>query len=347
MKAFRMHGIGQARFDTVDEPVVMPGEAIVAVEAAGICGTDIHVLTEGVLTDPDRLPVTMGHEFVGRVVAVGGSSPFAAADNHELRVGDRVVGEPLLNCAACTNCRAGYPNLCKQWTHLGFTRDGAWAEYVSVPVSRLTRVPDHVPARHAVLAEPLACALHFLERSGARIGQSLLIVGGGPAGQMTLLAARAAGISRILVSETSVQRRSLAERLGADAALDPSAEDVRSACNELTDGAGVDVVIELAGSPAAVAASVQIPRPGGTLLLAGICGEKSVPVDTNRVVSDEITVRGAFATRWQMAAAVRLLATGDLDLDPIVSITAPWHELPDAMNQAVSSADVCKVVLDF
>jgi L-iditol 2-dehydrogenase len=341
-----MYGLGEARFDDVDEPEVAAGEAIVSVEAAGICGTDLHILSEGVLTDPQRWPVTMGHEFVGRVVAVGGISS-SMPESSGIRVGDRVVGEPLLNCGLCVSCRTGFPNLCERWLHLGATRDGAWAEYVSVPVSKLTPMPDHVPTNHAALAEPLACALHFLERAGARIGKSLLIVGGGPAGLMTLLAARAAGIGPIIVSETSAQRRRLAERLGADAVIDPSVDDVRLICRELTAGAGVDVVIELAGAPAAIAGAFHIPRPGGLLLLAGICGEKSISVDTNRIVGDEITVRGAFATRWQMPAAVRLLSSGSLNIDPIVSKTASWLDLPHAMEQAASGDDVCKIVLEF
>lgn len=346
MKAFRMYSIGQAGFDDVDEPTVLPGEAVVSVEAAGICGTDLHVLSEGVLTDPEKLPVTMGHEFVGRIVALGEQVP-STTGSPALRIGDRVVGEPLINCGTCTYCLRGLLNLCARWLHLGATRDGAWAEFVSVPVERLTRISEHVPTTHAVLAEPLACALHFIERAELKLGQSLLIVGGGPAGQLTLLAAKAAGIGPVIVSETSESRRALAEQLGAEATINPLHEDVMSVTQAHTGGIGVDAVIELAGTPGAVSGAFQVPRPGGTLLLAGICGDRAIPVDTNRVVQDEITVRGAFATRWQMPAAVQMLSRGNLNLDPVVSMQTSWLNLPAAMNKATSESDICKIVLEF
>lgn len=353
MKAYRMHSLGNSSLDDVPEPEPAPGEVLVAPEAAGICGTDLHVLHEGVfIDDPETgLPMTMGHEVVGRVVGFGAPVPGAPPLTHggrALREGDRVVAEPLLNCGTCWHCLRGLPNLCTEWSHLGIRRDGVWAELVTIPARRVTRVPADLPSDHAVLAEPLACALHFLDRAEARPGQSLLILGGGPAGQLTLLAARAMGLGPIVLSDPSTERRRLAEELGADLAVDPTRDDVHEACVKVTgDPGGVDVVIELAGSPDAVSQAFSMPRPGGVLLLAGICGTPSIPVNTNRAVRDEITVRGAFATRWQMSPAIRLLASGALNVGPVLSLKRPWTEAHEGMEDLRRRIDLCKVVLEF
>ena len=352
MKAYRMHGLGVSRLDEgIEEPQPGTGEALIAPEAAGICGTDLHVLHEGVFVDLDRgLPVTMGHEVVGRVVALG-PAPAGGWNllngGERLNEGDRVVAEPLLNCGVCAQCVRGFPNLCQNWSHLGFSRNGVWAELVTIPASRLTLIADDVPAEHAVLAEPLACALHFLNRARVHQGDSVLILGGGPAGQLTLLAAREAGAGRVFLSDPVASRRQLATSLGADATIDPSAIDVDTLVRQQNGGIGADIVIEIAGTPPAVTQAFELPRPGGTLVLAGICGATPIPVDTNRVVNNEIDVRGAFATRWQMAAAVTTLERRTIDVSPIISSIRPWTEAGLAIRDLDENPDTCKVVLRF
>lgn len=352
MKAYRMYGLSEARLDNgVEEPKPQIGELLIAPEAAGICGTDLHVLHEGVYPGFDKgLPRTMGHEVVGRVVAVGPEPTggwISVYGGAPLREGDRVVAEPLINCGSCPRCLRGLPNLCQQWSHLGFLRDGVWADLVTIPANRLTRINEEVPGELAVLAEPLACALHFVHRAQIEPGASVAVIGGGPAGQMTLLAARAAGAGMVVLSDPVESRRSLAESLGADAVLDPVSEDVAGRIRSLTGGQGADVVIEIAGTPPAVTQAVGLPRPGGVLVLAGICGEKFIPVDTNRVVVEEIDVRGAHATRWQMDAAVKLLERQVIDASPLVSLTRPWTEAGLGMQDLAERPELCKVVLTY
>lgn len=346
MKAYRMHGLSTAQFDDVDDPILLPGDVLVAPEAAGVCGTDLHVLHEGVFIDFDKgLPVTMGHEVFGRVIEVPQDD--RASGPEGLKVGDRVVVEPVLNCGTCYQCLGGKPNLCIRWSHLGFLRDGVWAEKVAIPASRLTKVPDSVDPIHGVLAEPLACGLHFLKQSALSPGQNIMVIGGGPAGQLTLLSALTAGANVALLSDPIEARRNLALTLGATGAVDPTKQDVAEYVNEMTDGAGVDVVIEIAGVPAAVSQAVTLPKKGGTLVLAGICGAKSIPIDTNRIVNDEITVKGAFATRGQMTSAVNLIASKKIDVAPIVSEVMDWSHAGEAMEKMSSSPDLCKIVLTF
>jgi len=351
MKAYRMHGLSKSQLDDVKVPQMLPGDVLVAPEAAGVCGTDLHVLHEGVFIDFDNgLPVTMGHEVIGRVVEVpssGSESSLPADGLGPIRVGDRVVAEPVLNCGKCKQCIQGFPNLCFQWSHLGFLRDGVWAEQVAIPTSRLTRIPDHVEAVHGVLAEPVACALHFLKRGDFAPGQNVVVIGGGPAGQLTALSALSAGAASVILSDPLEVRRNLALSMGVSGVVDPTQEAVQDCIDEITRGAGADLVIEIAGVPSAVTQAVILPRKGGNLVLAGICGAKSTPIDTNRIVNDEITVRGAFATRWQMSAAVDLIASKKINVAPIVSEVLDWKLAGEAMKMMATRTDLCKVVLTF
>lgn len=351
MKAYRMHGIAQSKLDDMDDPHMLPGDVIIAPEAAGVCGTDLHVLHEGVFIDFNKgLPVVMGHEVIGRVIDApkGGPNQALPADGlGPIQIGDRVVAEPVLNCGLCRQCLQGFPNLCFQWSHLGILRDGVWAEKVAVPISRLTRIPGHVEAVHGVLAEPVACALHFLYRAEIRPGQNVVVIGGGPAGQLTLLCALAAGASHVILSDPIEARRDLALTLGASGVVDPNKDDLNQRILEATRGVGADVVIEIAGTPKAVTQAFISPRKGGTLVLAGICGAKAIEVNTNSIVTDEITIRGAFATRWQMSAAVDLIANKKIDVAPIVSAVLDWKEASQALDLMATRSDLCKVVLTF
>lgn len=345
MRAFRMFGLNEGRLTDTPEPTLLPGDVLVEPEAAGVCGTDLHVFHEGVFVDFDNgLPVTMGHEVVGRVLGFG---PGVTEESSGLHVGDRVVAEPVLNCGHCEMCLRGMPNLCIQWSHLGFLRDGVWADRVAIPSSRLTRISAEIPAIHAVLAEPLACALHFLARGDMQAGKHVLVLGGGPAGQLTALAARAAGAASVVLSDPQETRRTLAVAAGADAALDPTREDIAAVMADVTQGHGADLVVEIAGTPPAVNQAFTSPRRGGTLVLAGICGAKEISVDTNRIVNDEITVRGAFATRWQMGAAAELLGRQTVDVSRIVTETMQLEEALVAMDRMKSDPSICKIVLTF
>ncbi|MGB3481778.1 MAG: zinc-binding dehydrogenase [Mycobacterium sp.] len=336
-----MTAIGHSEMRETAEPTLAPGHVIIRTEAAGVCGTDLHVLNDGVYVDPAvHLPVTMGHEAVGVVDEI-------AADVVGIAVGDRVVVEPVLNCGLCTNCLTGQVNLCSSWTHLGFTAHGVWAERFAAPASRVTKISPTVPAEIAVLAEPLACSLHFLTLGKLSIGQSIVIVGGGPSGQLAVVAARAFGAGTVILSDPIPERRALAHRLGADAVLDPSTEDVLERCQSLTGGRGVDVVLEIAGSESSIASAFLLARPGGTVVLAGVCGQEELRVNTQYVVRHEITVQGAFATRWQMANAVHLLERTDLDFAPIIGLRVDWQDAHRGLSETGARRDICKVVLTF
>ena len=344
MKAFRMLELGSAQMTDAPVPELQPGEALIEPVLTGICSTDIHVLHQGAVGA--RVPVTLGHEVVGRVVDIRSGEtlrqPYPGGE--AIQPGSLVTVEPLLPCGACPQCYRGLPNLCGRSTHLGITRDGCFAEFLTVPDSRVFAVNDLDPAR-AIFVEPLACALHFLHQGGVEPGMNVLVAGAGPAGLLTLQAASAAG-ARVFVSEPDAARRALALRLGAEAAFDPCSEDVPACIQELTRGSQAEVIIEITGVPGAISELLSWAAPGSTIVLAGICGGRRVELDSDRVVTGEVTIRGAVASRWQFQRAAQLLKDGRIDTTSLISHRRPWSEVPDLIDVAAGVEGVTKVLLD-
>lgn len=344
MKAFRMHGVGQATFDDVSEPTPAAGDLVLEPVVTGLCSTDVHVLFDGALVD--ELPITMGHEVVGRVVDArppGSSDPYADGRAGP-RTGDLVCVEPLLPCGACFPCVRGRPNQCLHSNHLGISADGCWAELLTVPARRAVRVADGVEARRAIFVEPLACALHFIDTAGLGPGQAVAVLGTGPAGLLTVQAAAATGAT-VIASDPHPARRALAEKLGATVTVDPTAVDLGAALADATRGVGPDAVVEIAGHPSAVAQAVDVAPPGSTVVLAGVCGQTHNAIDTNAIVMRELIVRGAVASRWHFARAMDLISSGRIDTGALVSMEEPWDHVDRLLGVAHDDRDVCKILL--
>jgi L-iditol 2-dehydrogenase len=344
MKAFRMHGVAAGAVETVADPRPDSGDVVIEPLLSGVCSTDVHVYLEGALDAP--LPVTLGHEVVGRVVAAPESREWApyAANPGPLGEGDMVCVEPLLPCGGCHQCLRGRPNLCARQTHLGISRDGCFADLVSVPALRATALPEALVPDVAIFVEPLACALHFVDKAGVGPGMSLLVLGAGPAGLLTVQAAAIAGVD-VIVSEMSASRRAHALRLGARVAIDPGSDDLGAAVLDATAGLGPDAVIEVTGNPDAVGQAIDVAPSGSTVVLAGICGQKRTLVDTNAVVRREITVTGALASRWHFGRAIALLRDGRIRVDGMVSRREHWTRADEVLRTAAVDRDVCKILL--
>jgi (R,R)-butanediol dehydrogenase/meso-butanediol dehydrogenase/diacetyl reductase len=267
-----------------DRPVpdVGPDDVLLEVSHCGICGSDIHFVLEGW----GRPGSVEGHEWSGRVVAVGDAVT-------SWRIGDQVVGGPSPRCGTCAYCRDGRPSLCTGRNTPGMSahRDGAFAEYILVDQAGVLPVPDGLSMRAAALAEPLAVALHGLTRGGVRAGQRLLITGAGPIGALSVAAARARGVTDIVVSEPHPRRRALAERLGAQT-VDPASLTAPASPGD-TVAAPFDVALECSGHAGAMEAALAQLKRGGTLVFVG-AGMKSPRLDANRILLNELVVTGAF-----------------------------------------------------
>jgi 2-desacetyl-2-hydroxyethyl bacteriochlorophyllide A dehydrogenase len=297
---------GEVEIQDRPVPEVGPGDALVAVSHCGVCGTDLHLVLEG-MGAPDTIP---GHEWSGRVVAVG-----AAVEG--LAPGALVIGGPSARCGACDYCRAGRPSLCTARVGFDPSYQGAFAEFVRVPAEQLLPVPEGMSLRVAALTEPLTVALHAVEVSGIAPGRSALVTGGGPIGLLVVAALRAAGVEDVRVSEPAVRRRERAGKVGATRLLAPDDLATPPMPFTIVDDP-VDVAFECSGQPAAMESALAQLRPMGRLVMVGT-GLRRPRFDHNRILMNELVVTGSYchgADGYERAVA--LLASGRLPTEALI-----------------------------
>ena len=347
MRAYRRFGPGDVRLVEVPRPIPGPGDVLLRPYLSGICGTDLHVLHgEGLKDIP--VPITMGHEVCGEVVELGqdasvpGPYPRTGAPLHP---GDRVVAEPVLPCGHCYYCRRGQPNVCPNMSHLGIWQDGNFADFVVVPAWRATRVPDAVSDIDGLLVEVAACSVNCVDQAELRAGETVLIVGGGPMGQMTAQCALAAGAGLVILSEPNAHRREVAARAGVHATVSPTEEDVIECVRSLTGELGVDVAVECVGIEATVRQAIDATRRRGRCVLSGL-PDRPVSLDLSGIVFGEKRIVGSLASAWQFGRTIDLIASGRIHPSLMVDAVRPFPELVNALEEARSRPDVCKAVID-
>lgn len=304
------------------DPTPGHGEVLVSVAACGICGSDVHGY-DG--SSGRRIPpIVMGHEAAGTIAALGdGVTGFAE--------GDRVTLDSTIFCGACNNCRRGDVNLCDYRQVLGvscaeFRRAGAFAQYVAVPSRILYRLPESLSFTEAAMLEAVSVALHGVSLAQISTGSTALVVGAGMIGLLTLQALRAAGCSRIFVTDLDSTRIKLAQDVGATAVLS-SDGDVVEQVMQRTGGAGVDVAIEAVGRNETVKASIESVRKGGTVVLVGnISSEVTLPLQ--KVVTRQIRLQGSCASAGEYSRAIELLASGTIQVRPFITAVAPLEDGP-------------------
>jgi threonine dehydrogenase-like Zn-dependent dehydrogenase len=269
-----------------ERPVPRPGpdEVLVEVDHCGICGSDIHLLLEGWA---GKAGLVAGHEFTGSIAALGdGVAGWA--------VGDPVVGGPSPRCGTCRRCREGKPSQCEHQRSIVDESDGAFARYVLVRAGSLVRLPPGLTARQAALAEPLAVALHGITRSGVVPGDTVMVIGAGPIGALSIAALVARGIGPVIAVEPGARRQQLARDLGANEVLAPDDLETFPAWEpERMAGRAVHVVLECSGRRSAMEAGFHQLRRGGTLALVG-AGVEQPTFDPNRFILNELSVVGSF-----------------------------------------------------
>lgn len=277
-----------------------PGELRIGVEASGLCGTDVHIVSgEYPLAQPG---VTLGHEYAGRVVEVG-------PDVEMFGVGDRIVVDPNVPCRVCRYCHSSRPHLCENPEGLGVTLNGGLAEHSIVPITQAYKVPEELPSEAAALTEPLACALHAVDLSGVRPGDDTLVLGAGPIGLLCADLLVTAGASSVLVSEPNPGRRERVREVGAEP-IDP----------ESISEAQADVVMECVGLVETMEAAVEAARPGATVMWVGVAGPKvEVAVKPYEIFRRELTIRGSYTNPYVMERSLALLASGCINWETIVT----------------------------
>lgn len=342
MKAAIYHGIGDMRVEECPKPRIRAGELLVRVRACAICGGDLRTLRRG--HTKIHPPVILGHEFVGVVTGAGaGVQDFMDA---------RVVVAPAVGCGACAYCRAGHTHLCAQRETIGFSMDGAFAEYVRIPARAVTlgnvqRIPAEVDDLVAAITEPLACVVNGQEELHIDATDVVAVIGAGPIGILHAELARAAG-ARVLLLNRSAQRLADVHDMGYDAYIETGADGGVQAVLDVTDGRGADVVVVTAGSAAAMAAGIAMTaRMGRVSLFAGLPQDAPpLPLDVNLIHYRQIALHGAFSSAPRHnARALEYIRSGQVRAARILTHAVALSDIAHGFDLVEQRAGLRVVIL--
>jgi L-iditol 2-dehydrogenase len=342
MKALAL--VAYNRFELQERPTpdIGPDDVLLKVAACGICGSDVHGMDGS--SGRRRPPIIMGHEAAGAIARLGSNVT-------DWKEGDRVTFDSTINCGKCWFCRRGQINLCDHREIFGVSceecrREGALAEYVVVPRHILYRLPDSLSFRHAAMVEPVAVAVHAVNRSHVQLGDTAVVLGAGVIGLLLVQALRAAGCGRIMAVDLDPTKLEFACKLGADDALRPDQNDVAAEVMRRTDGRGADLALEAVGIAPTVQTGVKCLRKGGRLTLVGLLADKvEMPMQT--IVTRELTIDSSYISCGEYPACLDLMARRAIDVEPLISGVAPladgpkWFERLHAGNEGLM-----KVILE-
>lgn len=325
MIGIRLHGPRDLRAEKLSEPGSPgPGEALIRVDAAGVCGSDLHAYLDAKIGDTSlKAPLILGHEFAGTVEAVGDLSA-------ALRVGDLVAVDPAQPCGSCELCRRGHPNLCTNLHFCGLYPDhGCFCERIIVPASTCIPLPQGFDAETGALLEPLGVALHAVDLSKSASGDSAAIVGAGPIGLLILQVARSVGLNPVFVVEQLPWRLSMVERFGG-IPIDSARLDAREKILITTLGRGVDVAFEAAWADQTVQLAAEVARYGGKLVLVGIPRDDSLSMQHSTARRKGLTMLLSRRMKHTYPRAIKLVQEGRIDVKSLVSHRFPLGQTPAA-----------------
>ena len=309
MQVIRFRGPGDYGLESAPRPTLQrEDDVLVRVQAAGICGSDLHIL-DVPPSHPARPGVVLGHELTGEVVDAGDGAD-------RLKPGVRVVIEPNIACLACAYCQRGLTNQCLALSSIGVTRDGGWAEYCLAPARQLHPLPAGMAVELAALAEPLSCVLGATSKVKVQPGEAVVVLGGGPIGLLFLQVFCAAGAREVIVVEPQAGRADSARALGATEVLDPRSQDVREAVLART-AIGADVVVDAVGSQVATALSVL--RRGGAAVLFGVNDLAQATLRQFEITRYEYRILGSYIGAFNFPLTLQVLASGAVDAHTMVT----------------------------
>jgi L-iditol 2-dehydrogenase len=323
-------------------PVCGPKDVLVQVAACGICGSDVHGY-DG--SSGRRIPpIVMGHEAAGIVAAVG-------SEVRSFSPGDRVTFDSTVYCDQCEFCLRGEVNLCERRQVIGvscgdYRRAGAFAEYIAVPEYILYRLPPTMSFADAAMLEAVSVALHAVKLSPIQAGDTALVIGAGMIGLLVLQAARVAGCSRVLVADVDATRLKMAATLGADETLHASEADLIREILRLTNGRGVDLVLEAVGREETISTAIDCARKGGSVTLIGnIAPQVTIPLQ--RVVTRQIRLQGSCGSAGEYPEAMELVLSGKIKVATLISAIAPLRDGPEWFERLYArEPNLMKVILD-
>ena len=304
-------------------PEIGIDDVLIRVRTCGICGSDVHGLDGS--TGRRIPPLVMGHEAAGEVVETG---PEAS----DLKPGDRVTFDSTIYCGRCHHCARGEVNLCENRQVLGvspgeYRRHGAFAEFVAVPRRVVYKLPDNLSYESAALIEAVSVAVHAVSLTPVVLGDTGVVVGSGMIGILTIQALRAAGCARVIAVDPDDGRLKLALEMGASVTINPKTEDAVAAIKQRTSGRGADVALECVGAAEPIRTAINAVRKGGSVTLVGNVSP-NVEIPLQVVVSRQLRLQGSCASCGEYPAAMELMASGAIRVEPLISAVAPLAEGP-------------------
>lgn len=341
MKALVLEDAKEFNYTEVDPPEIRPDEVLIRVQAAGVCGSDVHGMDGS--TGRRIPPIIMGHEAAGVIERVG---PEVA----NYAEGDRVTFDSTIYCGTCWYCRRGEINLCEDRKVLGvscedYRQHGAFAEYVAVPERILYTLPADITFAQAAMVEPCSIAFHAVERTPLQLNDTAVVVGTGMVGLFVVQALRLAGCGQIIAVDLEPNKLKLAASLGADITLNPNEVNVEAEVRQMTGGRGADAAFEVVGVTDTVQTALASTRKGGTVTLVGNLAP-NVELPLQSVVTREITLYGSCASQGDYPACLAMIARGAIDVDALRSATAPLADGADWFHRLYAGdEDLMKVIL--
>jgi threonine 3-dehydrogenase len=324
---------------TVPDPVIGINDVLIRVRRTGICGTDLHIESwDPWAAKTIHPPLVVGHEFVGEVVEVG-------ANVSDFHPGDIVSGEGHVTCGRCRHCLAGRRHLCAHTVGLGVGRDGAFAQYVALPMSNVWHHWPGIDEDVAAIFDPFGNAVHTALAFPV-LGEDVLVSGAGPIGLMATAVVRHAGARFVVVSEPNPVRRAIAARMGATVVVDPRERDLADVQRELGMVEGFDVALEMSGNPSALRSAMANMAHGGSIAILGI-PTQDISLDVNEIVFKMLTVRGIYGREmYETWYKMTVMLQSGLDITPAITHRFGFRE-HEAAFQAARSGDAGKVILDW
>lgn len=340
MKAIRFMAPEKLEYSDVPTPEIESNEILIKIKAVGVCGSDMELfagdhpyLKRGVT----KYPLIPGHEWSGQVEKVG-------SEVSGFKAGDRVTGDVSIGCGNCNMCKTGRFNLCPNRGVIGSykNRDGAFAEYIKLPYRHVYKLPDSISYEEAAMIEPAATAGYAVMKAKVGYGDTVLVIGDGPIGQLSLQCAKAAGASKVFVVGSWDEKLEVARATGADDVMNYKRDDIVSRINELTEGIGVDVVIETSGNPKAFNQSLHTMRPGGKAVLLSIYTAAEFMAEINWIVFKDAEVIGVLASCNAYKPTIALMESGRINVKPLITHKYPLEKAGEAIEM-IKDRKECKI----
>ena len=322
----------------VPVPVPKAGEVLIKIHKTAICGTDVHIYNwDPWATEHIKPPMTIGHEYVGEIAALGDGVT-------GLEIGQRVSGEGHITCHHCRNCHTGNIQWCKNTVSVGVDRDGAFAEYVCIPAANVILIDPSLPEDVVAFFDAFGNATHTALMFPL-VGEDVLITGAGPIGIIAAGVCKFAGARRVIITDINDDRLALARKMGVDAAVNTAKRDLRLIMKEQNLAEGFDVGLEMSGSEAAFKQMVHVMRNGGKIALLGI-GNKPFTLNMNAIIGKGLTLQGIYGRKMDNWHQMSYMVQGGLDLTPVITHRFHYTEFEKGFA-AMNSGKSGKVILDW